>query len=180
MPTTHPPIDGLQPLLDGDRAAIQDPYRIWQQLLDEAPVHREGSRLLLARNGDVRHVEQDAESRYAFTLDQSDYLRDWLAGLDADRTRDFHDYYGFMNLWLVRTSGEQHTRLRRLAHHAFTPRRVAQMSGAIERFATELVDELVEQDQPDLMDLAYRLPLYVIVDMLGCPASDRERIRDWS
>ena len=70
-----------------------------------------------------------------------------------------------------------HTRLRRLASRAFTPRSVE----ALRPQVVALVDELLEQAGPgdvEVMDaLAFPLPVTVIGEMLGVPAEDRPGFR---
>ncbi|MBP6015747.1 MAG: cytochrome P450 [Candidatus Promineofilum sp.] len=74
-----------------------------------------------------------------------------------------------------------HTRLRALVSLAFTPRRVAAMSGRIHETAERLIDQMQREDQRDVI-AAYALPLPVIVisDMLGIPTADREAVAVWS
>jgi cytochrome P450 PksS len=74
-----------------------------------------------------------------------------------------------------------HTRLRALVSQAFTPRRVAAMAGRIRETAEALLDPLAVGETDDLI-AAYALPLPVVVisDMLGIPATDRADVADWS
>ena len=74
-----------------------------------------------------------------------------------------------------------HTRLRSLAHKAFTPRMVAQLRGEIQRVTDELLDRVQGQGRMDLIaDLAYPLPVTVICALLGVPPADHVAFRDWS
>src|SRR4029453_12047121 len=73
----------------------------------------------------------------------------------------------------------QHRKLRTLVSQAFTPRVVA----ALEPRIAELPDDLLDQvgERFDLIDaLAYPLPVIVIAEMLGIPASDRSLFRRWA
>lgn len=74
-----------------------------------------------------------------------------------------------------------HTRLRALVGQAFTPRRVAGVTGRIQRAANELLDQVPGEGAADLI-AAYALPLPVIVisDLLGIPAADRDDVARWS
>jgi cytochrome P450 len=74
-----------------------------------------------------------------------------------------------------------HTRLRRVATHAFTMRRVEQLRPRIEEIADRLIDEMTGKGEGDLIeDLAFPLPIAVICEMLAVPYEDRERFRAWS
>lgn len=74
-----------------------------------------------------------------------------------------------------------HTRLRRLVSKAFTPRMIEQLRPRIQQIADELLDAVQEQGQMDLItDFAYPLPITVICEMLGIPATDRTLFRTWT
>jgi len=76
----------------------------------------------------------------------------------------------------------EHTRLRRLAANAFTPRRVEQSRPTVEKLANELVDEMVKSDRSaDLVDaFALPIPIRVICEMLGVPYDDQSLFRTGS
>ena len=68
-----------------------------------------------------------------------------------------------------------HTRLRRLAMPAFSPKAVAGYSGRIERTAGELLDAASAAGRFDLVSgFAAPLPIAVITDLLGIPDSRSE------
>lgn len=74
-----------------------------------------------------------------------------------------------------------HTRLRRLASKAFTPHMIESLRPRIQQIADELLDRVKDQGKMDLIaDFAYPLPIIVISEMLGIPAADRDRFRDWT
>ncbi|MGE3277624.1 MAG: cytochrome P450 [Vicinamibacterales bacterium] len=74
-----------------------------------------------------------------------------------------------------------HTRVRALISKAFTPGLVAGRRPAIEAAANDLLDRALERGEFDLMaDFARPLPLYVVCDLIGVPAADRDRAVAWS
>jgi cytochrome P450 len=74
-----------------------------------------------------------------------------------------------------------HTHLRGLMNHAFTPRRVERLRPYIQRIVNELLDAAQSGREVDVIrDLAYPLPVMIIAELLGLPASDRERFKKWS
>jgi cytochrome P450 len=74
-----------------------------------------------------------------------------------------------------------HTRLRRLAAVAFTPRRVEQLRSHIEEIADRLVARVRPQGRMDVIaDFAAPLPAIVTAEMLGVPTSDHEQLKEWS
>jgi len=74
-----------------------------------------------------------------------------------------------------------HTRLRALVHKAFTPRLIETLRERIQGLAEQLLDRATERGQLDLVaDYALPIPATVIADLLGVPASDRDRFHRWS
>jgi cytochrome P450 len=92
----------------------------------------------------------------------------------------FRELAEFQALTIVATDSDMHERLRRIAHRAFTPRRIAELESATVRYVDEIVAQLAEQEVCDLTELAYRVPLMIIGDLLGVPEADRESIKEWS
>ncbi|MFE0102559.1 cytochrome P450 [Streptomyces sp. NPDC059009] len=81
---------------------------------------------------------------------------------------------------IMLTDPPGHTRLRKLVSNAFTPKVVADLEPKIVRLANELLDQVQGQDRIELVSaLAYPLPIIVIAELLGVPASDRDLFRGW-
>lgn len=71
-----------------------------------------------------------------------------------------------------------HTRLRRLASRAFTPRRVERLRPAIQASVDAILEEMAEAGSADVIRiLAFPLPVTVIGELLGVPAGDRAGFR---
>ncbi|MFN8584599.1 MAG: cytochrome P450 [Dehalococcoidia bacterium] len=74
-----------------------------------------------------------------------------------------------------------HTRLRGIVSRAFTPRVIEGMRERIEEITSELLDAAPVGEPWDLVEgLALPLPVIVIAELLGVPASDRELFKRWS
>jgi hypothetical protein len=74
-----------------------------------------------------------------------------------------------------------HTRLRGLVNNAFTPTAVEQMRPHIQRIVDGLLDEVQGKGEMDAIhELAHPLPILVITQMLGLPAEERGRFKQWS
>lgn len=82
---------------------------------------------------------------------------------------------------LITLDPPRHTQLRSLVTRAFTPRAVAALEPRIEAITNELLDNVIGTGRMDLVeDLSYPLPVIVIAEMLGIPASDRDQFKHWS
>ena len=74
-----------------------------------------------------------------------------------------------------------HTRLRGLVHKAFTPKLVEQLRERIQALADQLLDRVIGRDELELVrDYALPIPATVIADLIGVPATDRDRFHRWS
>ena len=149
-----------------------NPYHYYQELRVQAPI----ASTQLPDGTEVYVV-----SRY----------EDVLAGLKDERLiKNIHNARPDSNPEMARMISDtsmlkadppQHTRLRALAHAAFTPRFVSRLRPHIQEIADQLVDGVQDQGSMDLIgDFAFPLPITVICEMLGVPASDSHKFRDWS
>lgn len=74
-----------------------------------------------------------------------------------------------------------HTRLRRLANRAFTPRRVASLETHLREVVQQLLEPIAAQGESDLVrDLAVPLPTIVIAELLGVPPERRDDFKRWA
>ena len=73
------------------------------------------------------------------------------------------------------------TKLRKLAVHAFSPKRVGALEPRIRALTTRFLDSFVEQGECDLIArFAALLPSDVISTLLGAPPSDHNNLRIWT
>ncbi len=69
----------------------------------------------------------------------------------------------------------EHTAMRRLVNHAFTPKRLAALEESIAVNARVLVDRVIDRGACDFAaEIAGEMPLFVICEILGVPLSDRK------
>jgi cytochrome P450 len=74
-----------------------------------------------------------------------------------------------------------HDRIRGTIARAFTPRAIAGLDPRVTEIATALVEPYVSAGGGDFVaDVAGRLPVYVIGEVLGVPTGDWEQLREWS
>jgi cytochrome P450 len=154
---------------------IADPYPTLARIRANGPVsivHGDGGlpMWVIARYRDVRTAL--ADPRFGQDARRAQAIADSrVAGvtLGADVTH------------MLNSDPPDHTRLRRLVHSAFAPRRVAAMRPMIERITGSLLDDIVGRDEVDLVqDFAFPLPIFIICELLGFPVEDRSEYRAWS
>ncbi|RSM35318.1 cytochrome P450 [Amycolatopsis balhimycina DSM 5908] len=73
-----------------------------------------------------------------------------------------------------------HNKMRKLVSRAFTPKVVADLEPRIAAITHEMLDAVTTPGRLELVeDLAYPLPVIVIAELLGVPASDRHLFKGW-
>jgi len=149
---------------------IPDPYRYFDALRDQSPVHRnsDGS-YLLTRYNDMVAAYRDP------------------ACWSSDKKVDFHPKFGQSPLYehhttsLVFRDPPDHTRIRKLFQAAFTRKALAALEPRIHQLVDQYLDELEERREMEVVaDFSFKLPMEIVCDMLGVPNTDRLLIRDWA
>ena len=84
------------------------------------------------------------------------------------------------NNTIVSMDPPDHRRLRGLISKGFfLPRMIDQLEGRIQAWAARIVDEALERGEVEFVnDVAYRLPMNIIADLVGIPAADRAHLFD--
>jgi cytochrome P450 len=73
-----------------------------------------------------------------------------------------------------------HNKMRKLVSRAFTPKVVADLEPRIAAVTNEMLDAAGDSGRLELVEaLAYPLPVIVIAELLGVPASDRYLFKGW-
>jgi len=172
---------GYDPL---DPVVVADPYPFYAQLRAEAPVHLlEDGLWAVSRYDDVLAVLRDPTT-FSSALGMGDLLK---GGASPRMRRLRPDRFGIdlasLRI-LIATDPPDHTKLRRLAGKAFTPREVAALEPRIRQLCEAMVDELItasEDGRGDLVaQVAYPLPVTVIAELLGIPIERRDDFKRWS
>ncbi|MET8000085.1 cytochrome P450 [Nonomuraea glycinis] len=87
-----------------------------------------------------------------------------------DMPAEFAEYFGSM----INMDDPRHARLRRIVSRAFTPKMIKQFEADVESAATKIVDDLLAKGPgcDFVTEVAARLPLKIICDMMGIPERD--------
>jgi cytochrome P450 len=93
----------------------------------------------------------------------------------GDMPPDFLEFFGSM----INMDDPRHARMRRIVSRGFTPRQLETMRADVEGVAAEIVDEIAERGEGDFVtEVAARLPLRIILDMMGIPRSQEQFVFD--
>lgn len=150
---------------------VRDPYPRYDELRESPELHRSADGLwVLTRHADVlaalREPRLSSNPRHAASSRPRG-----VAGLLSD-----------VDVELMLTADPpDHTRLRRLANKAFTPRAVEVLRPRVAELVDGMLDEAAEHGEIDVMRaVADPLPVMVICELLGVPVDDRDQFKPWS
>jgi cytochrome P450 len=156
-----------------DPVVLADPYPLYEQLRRETPVHWDPflHAWVVTRYDDVLHVLTHFSATCAPTPQQ-------LTAHGMDSLAPVAEVLIRQMLFL---DAPAHTRVRRLAAKAFTPRRVEVLRGHITEIVERLLDAVEGQGSMDVIaDFARPLPAIVSAEMLGLPTEDWPQLTAWS
>jgi cytochrome P450 len=154
----------------------EDPFAYFARLRAEDPVHwaEANKAWLLTRYDDV--VAAYADPRLS-----SDRVRPLLGVLPPEQREAYGPMLETIGHWMVVTDPPVHTRLRKLANHAFRQQRVNAMGAWIGELVDDLLDDFTATGSDDFLNrIAYPLPAAVIARMMGAPLHDRDKFQHWS
>ncbi len=165
----------------GKPATNANPFPEFARLRAEDPVHWSPAMKawIITRHADVKQValnnrQISADRLTPFFKTNPEYQRGSIDSLVR-----------YLNHWMVFRDPPDHTRLRRLFNKAFTPTSVSNLRPSIESIVAHLIDGMEAKARRGetvdyIADFAYPLPASVIMDLLGVPRADLERVKLWS
>ena len=142
---------------DAFAALRADQPVLWQETPGGFPGSNDPGFWALSRHADVQAVNRDAERFSAWDGPS-------LAGLPSMR--------GTM---MAAMDAPDHTRLRRLISAGFTPRMISKLQERAREWTIKLIEAARQHDSVNFVDdIAYKLPMHMIADIVGIPVEDRE------
>ncbi len=155
-------------------------YRRWREGTGVVRWHG-GPATLVTHHADVKDV---MAGKYPIRQNAYRY-GEYAEGTFSKLPEELHDVFfkvlDFEGEFLSRKDGEEHQRLRRIGMRAFTARRIERLRESIQAHTDDLIEEMLARPDHDIKrDVANRLPVRVICDLIGIPQSDRDQIWEWA
>ena len=171
-------ISAEDPFVKPSRDFIQDPYKYYDSL-------RARGNLLWSNAGEKRWMTFSYDTAATILTDPrfsveypAEQLQPMSEYLNNPANRDL---LTGLTKFMVAQDPPQHTRIRKLANKAFTRAEVTEMSARITDIVDELIDQIAASGKMDLIsDFAFPLPITIICEVLGIPAADHNKMRDWT
>jgi len=115
-----------------------------------------------------------AVARFGDVLEVSRHPEDFCSGKGAISVIDLPPEMLRFFSGIVSSDNPRHARLRRIVSDAFTPRRVSSIEASIVSLAKDTIARVRSAGACDFVaEIAAPIPLAVICDMMGIPASER-------
>jgi len=158
------------------REAVQDPYPIYHRMRSQAPVHwsEKAGAWMFTRYQDV----YDLQVRPDLSVDRVETLYSYLPRANRERFSSIVEHY---TRWLLYRDDEYHDRLKALFLKAMSTRAIEELRPRIRRRVAQVLDGLRGRGRFDAyLEFAARIPVLVMIDLLGLPDADENLIRTWS
>ncbi len=82
---------------------------------------------------------------------------------------------------LINLDPPEHTKYRRLVSMGFSSKMIRRLEPHVREITANLIDQVAQRGECDFVSaISAELPLRVIVELIGVPMDDRNRVLDWS
>ncbi len=158
-------MDAAIDLVDPDTYAAGVPHDVFRWLRANDPVSwRPPGYWAVTRHGDVSTV-----------LRTPAVFSSWRGGVLFDDPPP--EFLAKLRQNMLNRDPPDHTAMRRLVNHAFSPKRIAALEERIAAHARDLVDRVRDRGRCDFAtEIAGEMPLFVICEILGVPLEDRQTL----
>ena len=169
-----------QSLLNDDLMApevVADPHTYYHLLRDNESVHWNDrwKGWVLTGYQEVVDVLRDPDH---FSSDRMGYLENELT--EAER-EEIAPIFKVLKYWMVFRDPPGHTVLRMLLNKLFTPVAIERYRPMVRKIVQKTLDKVVDKGKMEVVrDLAYDIPMSVVLELIGAPDLDREKIKEWS
>ena len=157
-----------------DPASTDNPSAYWSRFRDNGPVQWSDAHRAWVILG---HSELSEAFRDGHLL-SADRVTP-LERVAEHRPSSFAKVVELLGGWMVFRDPPLHTHLRDPLRNVFTPRRVENLRETVSRVVEEIVDGLTTEIDVR-RDFAGPLPAWVIAEVLGVRADERDRFQEWS
>jgi cholest-4-en-3-one 26-monooxygenase len=160
----------LQGIPVAEFAQLRKAAPIWWNEQGES-IFDDGGYWVISRHEDVKSISRNGELWSTNRKGAVMRLPDGVTSEQLDLTRAL----------LINHDAPEHTRLRKIVSRLFTPRAVAALEEKLAVAARDIVAAAARKDSGNFVDdIAMRLPLLAIADLIGVPEVDREKLFHWT
>ncbi|WP_333892181.1 cytochrome P450 [Mycolicibacterium gadium] len=160
----------LQGIPVNEFAELRRTSPVWWNDQQES-IFDDGGYWVITRHEDIKAISRNGELWSTNRKGAVMRLPDGVTSEQLDLTKAL----------LINHDAPEHTRLRKIVSRLFTPRAVAALEEKLAVAAREIVDAAKQKETGDFVDdIAMKLPLLAIADLIGVPEADREKLFHWT
>lgn len=168
------------PLLSN--ACFQNPYALYKILRDDYPVYQLPNGIYcVSRFEDIVAVSRDHDNYSSTHQGAIAGLRPGQDIVEAGRKLDVLGKLGIAPSDVLALSDPpKHTGERKVGHKGLNARFVKSLDPMVEALCKNMMDEFIDAGQVEFMqEFGWRLPMRLIIELLGFPEQDFEKIKRW-
>jgi cytochrome P450 len=171
--------EDFRPLQDG---CFQNPFAFYKMLRDQYPVYQLGNGIYcISRYEDIVALSRDTDNYSSTHQGAMMQMRKGQSIADAAVRMEQVAAMGVVpNGVLATNDPPRHTAERKISHGGLNARFVKSLEPEIEALCREMMDPFIERGEVEFMqEFGWRLPMILIIRLLGFPEKDFEQIKTW-
>lgn len=143
----------------------------WNEQAADSSIFDDGGYWVISKHHDIKAISRDNDLWSTNAKGAVMRLPEGVTAEQLDLTKAL----------LINHDPPEHTRLRKIVSRLFTPRAVAVLEEKLALAAREIVSTAAEKKTGNFVDdIATKLPLLAIADLIGVPEDDREKLFHWT
>lgn len=143
----------------------------WNEQPSHSNIFDDGGYWVISKHQHIKEISRDNE---VWSTNAKGAVMRLPEGITADQL-------DLTKALLINHDPPEHTRLRKLVSRLFTPRSVGALEERLAESAREIVAAAAAKDSGNFVDdIAMKLPLLAIADLIGVPEADREKLFHWT
>ncbi|MGB8404769.1 MAG: cytochrome P450 [Mycobacterium sp.] len=151
-------------------AQLRKTAPVWWNEQEES-IFDDGGYWVISRHDDIKTISKNSDQWSTNAKGAVMRLPDGVTSDQLELTKAL----------LINHDAPEHTRLRKIVSRLFTPRAVNVLEEKLAVAARQIVRDAAEKDSGDFVDdIAMKLPLLAIADLIGVPEEDREKLFHWT
>jgi cholest-4-en-3-one 26-monooxygenase len=151
-------------------AQLRKTAPVWWNEQSES-IFNDGGYWVISRHADIKEISRNGD---LWSTNRKGVVMRMPEGTDSEQLE-------LTKALLINHDAPEHTRLRKIVSRLFTPRAVATLEEKLAVAAREIVAAAKEKQSGDFVDdIAMKLPLLAIADLIGVPEADREKLFHWT
>jgi len=148
----------------------QAPFQFFEEIqIEDSPIPAGPGYRALTRHDDIWHVSRNPQQ---FCSGKGSNI--------GDLPVEINEFFGSM----INMDDPKHFRLRSIVSKGFTPKEITALEESVRVRSKSVIDRMFERfpnrECDFVHEVASRMPLQIICDMMGIPESDEEMIFNWT